>query len=474
MYRSTVSYVELHTSSTLSLHRVWIWPPCSFSRFGNGSADVISVSGSARIRVLVNPLQMRALVSTFDDVKPIRKRAAALLSAHFLGFVPLPSSGCFTTSQTPSPIYWVLEIGEILPQTRQIVVLVVAMRIGTWYVLLPGSVLRRTSRATQFPAPIFASSTPFFFGNGTEIGPLPGTGALQVGVESATEQVSSPAGLFSPLPDFLQQPSGTSTPVPFASQYTSTSAPEFTQPFTVDAEDTEIPPPCDALILDWLTRYLQHPLPTEPDATLSDLHGQTSFMQAPFYQFDSPLNNGVYVPSTPGPSAATSSSPSSTGPSDSEPYSPDSQLMYPSPEPVEGRGDLLVADNEGHGDHTPLQSQAGPVRQPKAQPARDPLYSSGKYKCRHHGCPWRFRNARMCYRHEQTHNEANAYFCCNPQCATNTGKRKAGFPRRDSIRRHYIKKSPDDPCVVMARNLGWTGQVIYEEEMFRFQPAPTF
>lgn len=345
-------------------------------------------------------------------------------------------------------------------------------------------------RFIQFPAPIIASTTPLF-GNATELSSLnsrPVIGALPAGVEKATEQISSPTGVFTPFPDLLQQqsdtfasfpgflPSGSFTPISSASQNASTSTEDLAQPFWVHADVTGAPPPSDALDLDWLIRFLQLPPPANPQAAPSSLQRQVSFLQTPSLRLVSPLNNELYNPSTSGSSEETSSSPSSAVPSNSAPWSPGSQFLYPSPESEGERGGLLGVDNEGHGSPSLSQPQAlaGPIRRPRTQTTRDPLYSTGQYKCRYHGCPWRFRNARMCNRHEQTHNEANAYFCCNPRCSTNTGKRKAGFPRRDSIRRHYAKKSADDPCLVMARSLGWTGELIYEEEMFTVPPIPAF
>lgn len=45
-------------------------------------ADVMPMSGSVRIRVLVNPLQRRALVPSFDDVEAFKKsRNGAAISS---------------------------------------------------------------------------------------------------------------------------------------------------------------------------------------------------------------------------------------------------------------------------------------------------------------------------------------------------------------------------------------------------------
>lgn len=44
---------------------------------------------------------------------------------------------------------------------------------------------------------------------------------------------------------------------------------------------------------------------------------------------------------------------------------------------------------------------------------------------------------------------------------------------RTGFRRHYNNKSLEDSCLVMAKALGWTGEFIYEEEMFRVQPTHT-
>lgn len=274
---------------------------------------------------------------------------------------------------------------------------------------------------------------------------------------------------FIPFHDFL--PSGSYTPISSGSQPATSSSTEFSQPFSVDAQIMNAPLPSDALDLDWLIPILQLQPPANPQLASSNPQGRINFLQAPSCQFDSSLNNVIYDTFACGPSSEISSAPSSTGLSNTVPCSPGSELLYPSPD-QEADIDRSVADDEEH--VSPSHPQAGPIRRPRSQTARDPLYSTGRYTCRYHGCPWRFRNARMCNRHEQTHNEANAYFCCNPRCSTNTGKRKAGFLRRDSIRRHYAKKSPDDPCVVMAKSLGWTGELIYEEEMFRMPPTPAF
>lgn len=180
---------------------------------------------------------------------------------------------------------------------------------------------------------------------------------------------------------------------------------------------------------------------------------------------ESDPTNDLFLPgSSRGPSDSSSSTALSLT-SDLHPVhpSPDQQTSCPDNTAVR-----VVMKQEEENIHLTT-----PVKKSRILRVRsDPQTSTGKYKCRHHGCLWRFRSTQMCQRHERTHNAMNEYFCCNPDCSTNDSlkKNKAGFSRRDSLRRHYTQKSSDDPCVVMAKSLGWTGLSNHEEEMFRVTP----